>query len=54
MVRAFNHAREVFITLSNTHGGSLLCHHLQAASLRVAEQYVHAFGNIAKQVNERR
>lgn len=25
---------------------------MQAASLRIAEQYIHAFGNIAKEVND--
>jgi hypothetical protein len=32
------------------HQGSRLWHDLQAASLKIAEQYVGAFGNIAKEV----
>ena len=36
--------------ISYVHQGSRLWHDLQAASLKIAEQYVGAFGNVAKEV----
>lgn len=39
------------VELSNLRTRDLSCCGMQAASLRVAEQYIQAFGNIAKEVN---